>query len=232
MLCAQNLSQMGAIIDFTTGAAFFRNITEQSFVHLERETNGHLYVSLVEDMLSRPILDKSQLHGFQTAAQFPENLYMQGQRPLSACADGTNELQTLDTTASPLALASAHRTSSNISPTDRNHVTNHSHTTDSGFNAAFYNRFRQLMEHPQEGRMASTDGTVGTSRKSHSWIRKYEQEPAGGQGTTATVPVFRQPRSQDVPGSSTVGPRTLPLDRSSGGCMIMQPVIFRSLPIL
>ena len=52
---------MGAIIDFSTGAAFFRNLTDQYFVQLERETQGHLYLSRVEDMLSQPILEESQL---------------------------------------------------------------------------------------------------------------------------------------------------------------------------
>ena len=65
---------MGAIIDFSTGAAFFRHLADQAFVQLERESNGHLYLSLVEDMLSQPILNKEQLQGFQAAAQVVENL--------------------------------------------------------------------------------------------------------------------------------------------------------------
>ena len=65
---------MGVIIDFSTGAAFFRHLTDQSFVQLERESNGHLYLSLVEDLLSQPILDKEQLQGFQAAAQVLKNL--------------------------------------------------------------------------------------------------------------------------------------------------------------
>ena len=58
---------MGAIIDFSTGAAFFRHLTDQ-------ESNGHLYLSLVEDLLSQPILDKDLLQGFQAAAQVLKNL--------------------------------------------------------------------------------------------------------------------------------------------------------------
>ena len=74
LLSVQSLSQVGAIIDLSTCAAFFRHLTEQSFVQLERESNGHLYLPLVEDLLSQPILDKEQLQGFQTAAQVLENL--------------------------------------------------------------------------------------------------------------------------------------------------------------
>ena len=42
ILLVQSLSQVGVVVDFGTGAAFFRNLTDQSFVQLERETNGHL----------------------------------------------------------------------------------------------------------------------------------------------------------------------------------------------
>ena len=69
-----SLSQMGAIIDFSTGAAFCRHWADQVFVQLERESNGHLYLPLVEDMLSQPISNKEQLQGFQAAAQVQENL--------------------------------------------------------------------------------------------------------------------------------------------------------------
>ena len=74
LLSVHSLSQMGAIIDFSTGAAFFRHLADQPFVQLERESNGHLYLSLVEDMLSQPILNKEQLQGFQAAAQVLENI--------------------------------------------------------------------------------------------------------------------------------------------------------------
>ena len=74
LLSVQSLSQMGAIIDFSAGAAFFRHLTDQSFVQLERDSNGHLYLSLVEDLLSQPILDKEKLQGFQAAAQVLKNL--------------------------------------------------------------------------------------------------------------------------------------------------------------
>ena len=74
LLSVHSLSQMGAIIDFSTGAAFFRHLADQAFVQQERESNGQLYLSLVEDMLSQPILNKKQLQGFQAAAQVLENL--------------------------------------------------------------------------------------------------------------------------------------------------------------
>ena len=43
LLFVQSQSQMGAIIDFSAGVAFFRHLTAQSFVQLERETKGHLF---------------------------------------------------------------------------------------------------------------------------------------------------------------------------------------------
>ena len=52
LLSVQSLSQMGTIIDFSTSVAFFRHLTDQSFVQLERETNGHLHLSLVEDTVT------------------------------------------------------------------------------------------------------------------------------------------------------------------------------------
>ena len=72
LLSVRSLSQMGAIIDFSTGAAFFRHLADQAFVHPERASNGHLYLSLVEDVLSQPISNKEQLQGFQAAAQVLE----------------------------------------------------------------------------------------------------------------------------------------------------------------
>ena len=45
LLFVHRLSRMGAIIDFRTGAAFFRHLADQAFVQLEREPNGHLYVT-------------------------------------------------------------------------------------------------------------------------------------------------------------------------------------------
>ena len=45
LLFVHGLSQMGASIDFSTGAAFFRHLADQAFVQLEREPNGHLYVT-------------------------------------------------------------------------------------------------------------------------------------------------------------------------------------------
>ena len=74
LLSVQSLSQMGAVIDKSTCAAIFKILTDQSFVQLERETNAHFYLSLVEDMLSQTFLDKGLLQGFQAAAQVLENL--------------------------------------------------------------------------------------------------------------------------------------------------------------
>ena len=73
-LFVQSLSQMGATIDFGTGVAFFRHLTDQSFVQLEGEANEQLYLTLVEDILLQPISDKNQQQGFQSLAQVLENL--------------------------------------------------------------------------------------------------------------------------------------------------------------
>ena len=55
----------------------------QAFVQLERESNGHLYLSLVEDMLSQPHSNKEQLQGFEAAAQNLGNLRNQKKTRLS-----------------------------------------------------------------------------------------------------------------------------------------------------
>ena len=102
---------MGAIVDFSTGAAFFRNLTDQSFVQLETGPDGHLHLSLVEDMLSQPMLDKGQLQGFQAAAQVLERVNKQGQHPPSALADeGTSEVnrEETDTEQTACLAASSH----------------------------------------------------------------------------------------------------------------------------
>ena len=70
LLSVQSLSQMGAIIDFSTGAAFFRHLTDQSCVQLERESNGHLYLSLVEDLLSQPIWTENSCKDFKQRHRF------------------------------------------------------------------------------------------------------------------------------------------------------------------
>ena len=74
LLSVQSISKMGAIMGFSTGATFFRSLTDQVFAQLEQEANGHLYVSLVKDMLSQSICDEDQLLGFQAAARVHENL--------------------------------------------------------------------------------------------------------------------------------------------------------------
>ena len=45
LLSVQSSSKMEAIVGFSTGATFFRNLTDQVFVQLEQEANGHLYLS-------------------------------------------------------------------------------------------------------------------------------------------------------------------------------------------
>ena len=70
----KSLSQIGTIIASCTGAAFFRTLRDQTLNQREREPHGHLYVSLVEDVHSQPILDKGQLQGFQAAARVLEHL--------------------------------------------------------------------------------------------------------------------------------------------------------------
>ena len=74
LLTVQSLSKMGAIIDFSTGASFFRNLTDTVFAQLEQEANGHLYLSPVKDMLSQLICDEDQLLRFQAAARILGNL--------------------------------------------------------------------------------------------------------------------------------------------------------------
>ena len=74
LLSVQSLSEMGAVIDFRTCAAFCRNLAHQSFVQLETETNGNLFLSLAEDVLSHPVLNRDLLHGFRGAARSPAHL--------------------------------------------------------------------------------------------------------------------------------------------------------------
>ena len=144
---------MGGLIDYSTGAAFFRKLTEQSFVQLEQETNGHQYWSLVEDLLSRPISDKVQLVGLLAAAQVLRSLNIKGQHPPSASAGGrTSDLTREDTdTEKTACLAASLSTNTTIASdicqhtrqaqsaprTDRNRGTRQQ---ASAFNAAFYNK--------------------------------------------------------------------------------------------
>ena len=74
LLSVQRLSQRGAIFDFSTATAVFRNLIHQFGVQMEKGTDGHQYLSLLDDLLSRPILDKGQLEGFQAAAQVSKSL--------------------------------------------------------------------------------------------------------------------------------------------------------------
>ena len=93
LLSVHSSSKMEAIMDFSTGATFFRNLTDTVFVQLQQEANGHLYLWLVKDMLSRSICDEDQLLGFQAAARVLETPRRKGQDPPSAHADGgTDEL--------------------------------------------------------------------------------------------------------------------------------------------
>ena len=93
LLSVQSSSKMEAIMDFSTGATFFRNLTDTVFVLLEQEANVRLYWSLAKDMLSRTVCDEDQLLGFQAAARVCENLGKKRQDSPSTHADGgTGEL--------------------------------------------------------------------------------------------------------------------------------------------
>ena len=182
---------MGAIIVFSTSEAFFRHLTDQSFVPLERETNGRLYLSLVEEMLfTQPMLDKGQLQGFQAAAQFLEKLDKQGQKPPSAFADeGTSELNREESDGrKTCAAASSHNSitvGTDICQHTRQVPTGHLQTgitlpttptrqllgSMQHYTTDFVLLPVRRNEHdpnvtvgsrrPQEGRMPSTDGTAG-----------------------------------------------------------------------
>ena len=90
--------------------------------------------------------------------------------------------------------------------------------TASWFNAAFYvrllvfaseNDLNQIYRvsqlgsrRPQEGRMPSAQGHAEGSSlrtgKNTLWIRKDDQEPAFGQGTTATHSSIREPHNRTL----------------------------------
>ena len=97
-LSVHSLSQMGATFDCCTRAAFFGNLTDQSFVQLQRKTSGHLFLSMVEDVLSLPILDKCQPQGFQVASSGTSRQIRM---------EKTFVLQHPHTTISPLTMTSA-----------------------------------------------------------------------------------------------------------------------------
>ena len=59
LVSVQCLAQMGAIIDYSTDA----------HVQLAKEADGHHYLSLVENLLSRPISDRGQLERLKAAAE-------------------------------------------------------------------------------------------------------------------------------------------------------------------
>ena len=135
LLSVQSLAQMGAIIDFSTGAPFFRHLTDQSFVQLERESNGHLYLSLVEDLLSQPILDKEQLQGFQAAAQVLKNLGQTEVGNVRLAASSTHHIiHDSDTRQHTRPVTT------DTSQTVLTH-TSFSTATAPGFNAGFHNFF-------------------------------------------------------------------------------------------
>ena len=67
-----SLPHVGAIFEISTGPALFRHLADQSGVKLEKETIGHLYLSLVK-IFSSPIWGKRQLNGLQAAAQVLES---------------------------------------------------------------------------------------------------------------------------------------------------------------
>ena len=81
LLSVQSLSQMGAIIDFSTGVASFRHLRDQSFVQLERETHRHLCLSLLEDILSQTIWTKINCRGSRQLRRFWEISTNQKRKP-------------------------------------------------------------------------------------------------------------------------------------------------------
>ena len=196
-------------LDFSTGAAFFRHLADRAFVQLTRESNEHLHLSLVEDMLSQPILNKEQLQGFQAASQVSEKFSMSQkkntvvlQHPLNIISYMTvttrqhNEQVSTDTsqtgTTSPASHTRQHLGPMQHCTTVFAPLTVNTNEIDSDVST----RSRCT----QEGRMPSTDGTSGRCATS-SWstgvgtevhgettpgFRKDEQESAGRKSTTAT----------------------------------------------
>ena len=74
LVSVQSLAQMGAIMEFSTGAAFFRHLADQSFVQLENDADVHLCLALVEDLLARPVSDEGQHERFIASAEVLEGL--------------------------------------------------------------------------------------------------------------------------------------------------------------
>ena len=62
------------------------------FVQLERETNGLLYLSLVEDMLLQRMLDTSQLQEFQAGAQVLEQFDKSDRKRASPATSSRNRV--------------------------------------------------------------------------------------------------------------------------------------------
>jgi hypothetical protein len=48
---------MGALIDFSTGVACFKSIAPNVLVQLERASNGHLYMSLADNLLENEVTE-------------------------------------------------------------------------------------------------------------------------------------------------------------------------------
>ena len=276
----QSLSQIGAIIDFSTDVAFFRHLTDQSVVQLERETTCHLHLSPVEDRLSKTISDKCQLQGSKQLRRFWEISTNQENTGCLAASSHThiirdsdirqhntpvttNQLQTAITT--PVSHARQLLGSMQHSTTNVPSLTVKTNESDSDVSVG--------SRRTQEGRMPTTVGCLGEVQPRRGMLvlelkamikdllslerrgtgkptlgsRKDDQEPAGGQGTTATdssirephertfdqdykgrpcaavkhqglgLPGFRQAQSQDISRSTEDGSRILSLDPSGGG---------------
>ena len=74
LLSVQSISKMEAIMGFSTGATFFRNLTDQVFAQTGARGKLTSLCVTVKDMLSQSICDKDQLLGFQAAARVREIL--------------------------------------------------------------------------------------------------------------------------------------------------------------
>ena len=57
LLAVNALKRLGAIIDFENNVASFKKVDPNVLVHLESGGNGHLYLSLVEDLLTNEVTD-------------------------------------------------------------------------------------------------------------------------------------------------------------------------------
>ena len=214
LLSVQSLSQMGAIIDFSTGAAFFRHLTDQSCVQLERASNGHLAFTTnfgqrtvarisssgTGSEKSRSVRSGKRLSLYHT---IHDSDIRQHTRPIST--DTSQTVLTLPVSQPRQLLGSMQHSTTVFAP-----FTVSTNEIDSDVS----DRSRCS----QEGRIPSIDGACGRSATT-SWnpgggtevhdqgspflerrrtgktitgIREDEQESTGGKGTTTTDSGIRE----------------------------------------